>query len=108
MAEARENGAFMVEELRRERQASALNLPGLKNFIDGGEFTSQVRKNICKVHCAHFTPYTEHCALDIDSTRTLSPKQTSWSLMTQCSVWRTRTFSLEKKHLIDQWKRVCT
>ena len=38
----------MVPELRREREASALNLAELTEFIDGGEVITEKRKKICE------------------------------------------------------------
>ena len=38
---------FMVEELRREREASALSLPKLTEFFDGGEYPSEIWKKAC-------------------------------------------------------------
>lgn len=38
---------FMVPELRREREASKLDLPELTIFIDGGEVITKTRKKIC-------------------------------------------------------------
>ena len=49
MAETRKTSGFMVEELRKEREASALSLPELTEFIDGGEYPSQIRKRTCKL-----------------------------------------------------------
>ena len=40
---------FMVEELRREREASSLSIPELTIFVDGGEFFSEKRSQICKM-----------------------------------------------------------
>ena len=39
---------FMVEELRREREQSSLNLEELTHFIDGGEFITEKKRHICK------------------------------------------------------------
>ena len=39
---------YMVPELRREREASALNLAELTEFIDGGEMITEKRKRICE------------------------------------------------------------
>ena len=41
-------GGYMVPELRREREASSLNLPELTEFIDGGEIITEKRKEVCK------------------------------------------------------------
>ena len=43
-------GGFMVPELRRERERSTLNLPELTQFIDGGEFISEKRREMCELH----------------------------------------------------------
>ena len=48
MAAAGREGGFMVPELRRERERSALNLPELTHFIDGGEFVSKKRRKLCE------------------------------------------------------------
>ena len=39
---------YMVPELRREREASALNLTELTEFIDGGEMITEKRKRVCE------------------------------------------------------------
>lgn len=39
---------YMVPELRREREASALNLTELTEFIDGGEMITEKRKKMCE------------------------------------------------------------
>ena len=41
-------GGYMVPELRREREASALNLQELTEFIDGGEMITEKRKKVCE------------------------------------------------------------
>ena len=41
-------GGYMVPELRREREASALNLAELTEFIDGGEMITEKRKRVSK------------------------------------------------------------
>ena len=41
-------GGYMVPELRREREASALNLTELTEFIDGGEMITEKRKRVCE------------------------------------------------------------
>ena len=50
-AAAGREGGFMVPELRRERERSALNLPELTHFIDGGEFISEMRRKVCEWDC---------------------------------------------------------
>ncbi len=52
----------MVEELRREREASSLNIPELTTFIDGGEMFSERRKNLCKpiLKLAKYLQLPEH------------------------------------------------
>ncbi len=40
---------FMVEELRREREASSLNISELTTFVDGGEMFSEKRRGTCKL-----------------------------------------------------------
>lgn len=49
MAVASKNNGFMVEELRREREASSLNISEVTAFLYGGEIFSEKRKKICKV-----------------------------------------------------------
>ena len=39
---------FMVEELRREREQSSLNVEELTHFIDGSEFITEKKRRICK------------------------------------------------------------
>ena len=39
---------WMVEELRRERQASRLDLEELTNFVDGNEALTEKRRAICE------------------------------------------------------------
>jgi len=39
---------FMVEELRREREASSLDILELTNFVEGGEVFSEKKRTICK------------------------------------------------------------
>ncbi len=39
---------FMVPELRREREASKLDIKELTTFIDGGEMVAEKRKKMCK------------------------------------------------------------
>lgn len=46
---AAKGGNFMVPELRREREASKLDLPELTTFIDGGEWVSDKRRAMCKL-----------------------------------------------------------
>lgn len=41
-------GGYMVPELRREREASSLNIPELTEFIDGGEMITEKRKRLSK------------------------------------------------------------
>ena len=41
-------GGYMVPELRREREASALNLAELTEFIDGGEIITEKVKRVSK------------------------------------------------------------
>ena len=41
-------GSYMVPELRREREASVLNLQELTEFIDGGEMITEKRKRACE------------------------------------------------------------
>ncbi len=41
----------MVEELRREREASSLNISELTTFVDGGEMFSERKKQLCKPVC---------------------------------------------------------
>ena len=43
----------MVEELRREREASSLSIPELTIFVDGGEFFSGKRREICRLTSCH-------------------------------------------------------
>jgi hypothetical protein len=43
-------GGYMVPELRREREASALNIPELTEFIDGGEMITEKRKRASESH----------------------------------------------------------
>lgn len=40
---------FVVPELRRERDASKLDLPELTLYLDGGEMMGQVRRKISKL-----------------------------------------------------------
>ena len=47
-AKLAKTSGFMVPELRREREASSLDLPELTVFIDGGEYFSEKRKRMCK------------------------------------------------------------
>ncbi len=42
-----ESKAWMVDELRKERDRSSLDLPGLTSFLDGGEFVTEKRRKIC-------------------------------------------------------------
>ena len=39
---------WMVEELRRERQVSSLNLEELTNFIDGSGVVTKCRREMCE------------------------------------------------------------
>ena len=41
-------GGYMVPELHREREESALNLAELTKFIDGGEMITEKRKRVSK------------------------------------------------------------
>lgn len=45
---AAEEGGFVVPELRREREASKLDLPELTTYVDGGEWVSEKRRAMCK------------------------------------------------------------
>lgn len=49
MAGAGEESGFMAPELRREREASKLDLPELTTFVDGGEMFTAVRKRMGKL-----------------------------------------------------------
>ena len=40
---------FVVPELRREREASQLDLPELTAYLDGGEMIGDMRRKICKL-----------------------------------------------------------
>lgn len=42
----------MAPELRREREASKLDIPEMTAFIDGGEMISEKRKRMCKLRLA--------------------------------------------------------
>lgn len=47
------SSSYVVPELRREREASALNLQELTEFIYGGEMIAETRKKISnKIPCA--------------------------------------------------------
>ncbi len=46
---ANKTEVFMVEELRREREASSLNISELTTFVDGGEMFSEKRRETCKL-----------------------------------------------------------
>lgn len=48
MAAGKASG-FMAPELRREREASKLDLPELITFVDGGEMITQARKRMGKL-----------------------------------------------------------
>ena len=57
-------GGYMVPELRREREASALNLTELTEFIDGGEMITEKRKKVCEslfhvkyICCQNYIPF---------------------------------------------------
>ena len=39
---------WMAEELRREREASSLDLEELTNFLDGNEIMTERRREICE------------------------------------------------------------
>ena len=45
---AAKKGEFVVPELRREREASKLDLPELTTYVDGGEWITEKRKAMCK------------------------------------------------------------
>ena len=47
MAAAKKEG-FVVPELRREREASKLDLPELTTYVDGGEWITEKRRAMCK------------------------------------------------------------
>ena len=47
MAAVKESG-FVAPELRREREASKLDIPELTAYIDGGEMFSEKRRRMCK------------------------------------------------------------
>ena len=63
-------GGYMVPELRREREASALNLAELTEFIDGGEMITEKIKRVSKslfqfMCCQHdffFSIYALQCS----------------------------------------------
>ena len=46
-AKSRKEG-FMVPELRREREASKLDISELTTFVDGGEMITGQRKSMCE------------------------------------------------------------
>ncbi len=50
----------MVEELRRERETSTLNLSEVTAFVDGGEMFSEMRRETCKFYqvLLHSSTYT--------------------------------------------------
>ena len=48
MAAASKETGFMVPELRREREASKLDIPELTTFVDGGEMISDARRRMCE------------------------------------------------------------
>ncbi len=50
-ARLKKTEGFMVEELRREREASSLNISELTTFVDGGEMLSDRRKQLCTPVC---------------------------------------------------------
>ncbi len=52
MAVASKDKSFMAPELRREREASQLDVPELTTFNDGGEMISEKRKKMCKYRWA--------------------------------------------------------
>lgn len=41
----------MVPELRREREASKLDIPELTSYIDGGEMVTERRRKMCESSC---------------------------------------------------------
>lgn len=43
---------WMVEELRREREASSLELEELTNFVDGNEVMTERRRRMCRLRRA--------------------------------------------------------
>lgn len=50
MASAGEKmSGYMAPELRREREASKLDLPELTTFVDGGEMITENRRRMCKL-----------------------------------------------------------
>ena len=46
MAEA---SGFVVPELRREREATKLEISELTAFLDGGDFITEKRRRMCKL-----------------------------------------------------------
>ena len=56
---------FMVEELRREREASSLNISELTTFVDAGEMLSERRKQLCKPACINNISGPLPCMLEL-------------------------------------------
>ena len=54
-------GKEMAPELRREREASKLDLPELTTFIDGGEMITEVRKRMGKLERRRWVWHLEFC-----------------------------------------------
>ena len=48
MARYNDREGWMVEELRREREASSLDIEELTHFLSGNEALTESRRQICK------------------------------------------------------------
>ena len=90
----------MAEELRREREASSLDLEELTNFLDGDENMTERRREICELICegggekeaTYLKSYFVACL------------QTMRYFKTLCSVQMIAIFSAERRRLTKPWR----
>ena len=68
---------FMVEELRREREKSSLNLEELTHFIDGSEFITEKKRHICKCTRTRHDAMNHSCVQSFMEERSAIPVLTA-------------------------------